>query len=112
MAAKKKTNNDLVKDLMPKVPHGHEAFKELSPGKVIHNGMLLGKDDINGIIVLAKTLSNDPLLVDLIKDIQNTAAKKIYYESTTLEDLSFGKGMLHALDLMTKKITNLSKMKT
>lgn len=109
--AKKQTIKTLTKDLMPKVPSGHEAFKELSPGKVIHNGIMLGKDDINGIIVLAKTLSNDPLLVDLIKDIQNTAAKKIYDEATSLEDLAFGKGMLYSLSLLSKKITNISKMK-
>ena len=98
--------------MMPNLPKANSCFEQLSTGKVIHNGNILGKEEIDGIIELAKGLSYNKLLVDLIIDIENKAAKKIYYESDSLQDLAYGKGMLNALDLLRKKIINVSKIKT
>lgn len=108
----KKEETSRVKKLQPKIPTMEDRMVELSPGKLKKGGKLLNQDEINGIITLARNLSNDPLLVDLIKEVESIAAKKIYFESKSLEELHFGKGMLYSLDLLKQKIINAAKIKT
>ncbi len=108
MIAKKKV---IKKKKVPSLPKNLGEMKELSTGKVIYKGKELDEREINDIIRTAKGLADNYLLVDLIGYVENEAAKKIYYTSKTLEELSYGKGMLFALDLLKKKIINAAKIK-
>lgn len=79
------------------------------PKGVIHNGKLLDIRKSNAILSEANRLANSQLLIDLITDVESVACAKIYHEAQTTEELQFGKGMLNSLDILKKKILNLSK---
>lgn len=94
----------------PRLPQNKKIYSK-NDGSIVHCGKVLNDTDMRSIISLAISLSNDPLLVDIIEDIESEAAKKIYFDSKSIEDLSFGKGMIYAVDLLKRKIVNLSRMK-
>lgn len=112
MAVKKTLTEKNQMKTAPSLPKKNLVYEQLSTGKVIYRGKVLDTREINDIMSLARGLSDNHLLVDLIEYIENEAAKKIYHDSKTLEDISFGKGMLSSLDLLKRKIINITKIKT
>lgn len=111
MAVKKTIVEKKQNKKVPAIPKNIGEYKQLSTGKVIYGGKILDTKEINDIMYSARGLSDNHLLLDLINYIENEAAKLIYHESKTLEDISFGKGMLHSLDLLKRKIINITKIK-
>ncbi len=104
MAAKKKIKT-------PALPKAGKEIVQLSTKNVIYKGKKLDEKQIYDIIRVAKGLSDNYLLVDLIEIIENDASELIYHKATTLEALSYGKGMINAMDLLKRKIINITKMK-
>ena len=76
---------------------------------VVHNGKLLDLRSSSGILEEANRLSNSQLLLDLISDVESTATEMIYFKAQDIQQLQFGKGMLNSLEILNKKIINLSK---
>lgn len=75
-----------------------------------------GKKPLSGIEVEelvsgAQTLQTMKVWQQMIKELQWVANNKIYNESVTTADLTFPKAMLYTLDVLQKKITNLSQLK-
>jgi hypothetical protein len=104
----------MKKKVAPSLPKTKKVSTELSDvgiKGVVHNGKLLDISKSNDIINTAISLANNQLLLDLITDVESSACSKIYFDSNSLEDLAFGKGMLNSLEILKKKILNLSKTK-
>lgn len=80
-------------------------------GKLIHNGYALSQDEKNGIIEQAKDIRSFPLYKILLDELKWAANKKMYFSSTVIEDMMAGKLMLYSIDILEKKIDNLSKLK-
>jgi hypothetical protein len=47
----------------------------------------------------------------LVKEMKYMSNKQMYENSSTVDDMIFGKAMLYTIDMMEKKIRNLSKLK-
>lgn len=105
---KKKPNyEDLTKDLF--VGSNYIPLISQHPdGRFIHRGVLLSKAQSHAILEMASSVLQIPITRDLIEEIKLVAAKKLYHESKTLEDLSFAKGMLYAMDVFERKMHNLA----
>lgn len=108
--------SELQKKLAPIV------FKELFNGiteddiltlvgrTLMHRGVALSAEQKRSIIISAQELKNNPALLFILSDLKHTANKKIYLDSLSFEDITAGKMALWVIDLMEKKIMNLSNL--
>jgi len=80
-------------------------------GRLIHKGIVLSQQQKNSIIISAENLIHNEALVAILTDLKATANKKIYHDSLSIEDTVAGKMALWVVDLIEKKIVNLSNLK-
>lgn len=59
----------------------------------------------------ATDLLEMPLVRILLDEMYYLGSKKIFYDSTSTEDLQFGKAVLWVVDILEQKINNLTKLK-
>ena len=78
---------------------------------VIHRGVPLSQQQKNSIIISAENLKTNDALAAIITDLKFTANKKMYHDSVSVEDLLAGKMALWVIDLLEKKIVNLSNLR-
>lgn len=84
---------------------------KLVNGKLIHRGVPLSLEQKNSIIMEAENLKTNNALIAILTDLKFTANKKIYEDSVSIEDILAGKMALWTVDLIEKKIINLSNIK-
>lgn len=107
--AKRSLTNRLLKYLFNAVTE--DDILKVQNGNFIINGKVLdqmSKDDITSGADAIKRMVTWQLL---IKDLKWTANDAIFNKSKTEADLIFPKAILFTLDLMEKKLENLSKLK-
>jgi hypothetical protein len=106
--AKKIDYNEITKNLFIGTDTS-ALIVQRTDGRLIHKGVLLDKSQSHAILEMASTIKQIPLTDDLIEEVKRVGAKKLYDECTTLEDLYFAKGILYAMDIFDKKISNLAR---
>lgn len=80
-------------------------------GKIYLRGNPLTKDQMNSISEQAKTIQSLELWGLLMKEMTFIANKKIALESTSINDVLGGKYILYTLDVLSRKVYNLSNQK-
>lgn len=79
-------------------------------GKLAYNGRVLDVKQRETIVGQAKELKNMDVYILLMNEMEYLANKKMYYESDDENGILFGKAMLWVVDVLKKKVDNLSKM--
>ncbi len=77
---------------------------------VIMRGEMVSPEARSEITSGAKAFINFPFWNLLRQEMKIAANRKIYNESVTVDDMIFGKAVLWTLDVMQKKVENLSKL--
>jgi hypothetical protein len=80
-------------------------------GQFIVNGKLIDQMSRDDIISGADILKRMLVWQLLVKDLKWTANDAIFNKSKTEADLTFPKAILYCLDVIERKIENLSKLK-
>ena len=80
-------------------------------GIIWHKGNALSVAQRQGLIKMANEIRNNELFTLLMKEMTFVANKEIYFNSKTISDVLGGKMCLWTLDVLTKKIENLSNLK-
>lgn len=82
-----------------------------SQRKVFHVGdFTLPASDTKGLSEEAKYIMSTSVWSYLVKDMKHQANVRMYERSTNVDDLVFGKAMLWNLEILEKKLKNLSKL--
>ena len=79
-------------------------------GEVYVNNLLLPKENVKGMASGARSLAKMEIWKILNKEMKNIANQKIYITSSSIDDIIFGKAMLYNLEVLNKKIENLSRL--
>jgi len=108
-----------------KVKQIHKAAKDLfeildssaqlritSTGALTYKGKIVPEAQKRRIAEEAKLILSLEFWGILMDDMKQVACRKMYEEATNEELLVGGKWMLYTLDVMYKKLYNLSKLKT
>lgn len=80
-------------------------------GQLCFNGVPLTQDQKATLKSQADTIRSSELWRLLVKDMTFVANKKIYFESKSENDIMFAKCTLWTLDVICKKIDNISSLK-
>lgn len=78
--------------------------------KFIIKGQVVPENEVQEIISGAQTIQQILTWKLLVREMKVVANKMIYFNSKTQEDIIGGKMMLYTIDIMEKKLDNLSKM--
>lgn len=78
---------------------------------IVYKGNVLTDAEKKSIISQAETIKKLELWNILQSEMRYLASEKLYYDCKTEEDILFAKAVLWGIDVLDKKITNLSKMK-
>lgn len=87
-----------------------DDFLRWNGSTLVMNGRALSKQEVHEIASEADTLKRMHLWQTLQTEMRWTANDAIFNKSTTADDLIFPKAVLYTLDVMTKKLDNLSKL--
>lgn len=79
--------------------------------QLIHKGVALSPEQKSSIIMQAGELKSNNALIAILQDLKYTANKKIFDDSESVEDIIAAKMALWVIDLIEKKIVNLSNLK-
>lgn len=88
-----------------------EEFLRMDAGKLIIGNHILTNEEKAGVIADAQAIKNTKLWSLLLKEMQYVAQKRMYFESSSEDDILAGKMTLWTIDIMDKKINNLTKLK-
>jgi len=80
-------------------------------GKLYLRGNPLTNDQMNSIVEQAKTIQSLDLWKLLMLEMTFIANKKIALDSVSLDDVLGGKYVLYTLDVLSRKVYNLSNKK-
>lgn len=83
---------------------------KVSGNKVIHKGRVLTNDEKKSIIGQAKSMNEMFFWELLLTEMKHIGNQKIYFESKTESDLLAGKMILWVVDVMERKVKNLSNL--
>lgn len=105
--------NSILKNLFNAVTEESFLKTTLQAGKV--RGIMLGstqltENEANELANDAKFLKRSRLWKLLIESMQYSANENLFNKSQTIEDMVFAKAMLYTLDVMSKKVDNISKL--
>lgn len=78
---------------------------------IIYHDNILTDAEKKSIISQADTIKKLEIWNLLCDEMKYLSNKKMYYDSKTNEDMLFAKAILWTIDVLEKKVTNLSKMK-
>lgn len=104
----RKELNRLLQNLFNAVTE--DDFLQIKPSGAYMGTQKLSPSTINSYIEQASTILQMELWSVIVKQMQLAANKRMYVESTSDDDLIFGKAMLYALDVLQKKLYNLSNI--
>lgn len=74
-------------------------------------GQLLSKEDAEAIKKGAAAFQDSIIWKVLLKEMQYAANQRMFEKSTSENDILFGKAMLYTIDILDRKIINLSNLK-
>lgn len=83
-----------------------------SRGKLYFKDKELTKEQVVSLVAQANELKNMDVFRLLMNEMKYLCNKKMYYESESTDDILFGKAALWFIDVLEKKITNLSNLST
>lgn len=101
--------NKLLKYLFNAITE--DDILKVEKGQFIINGKLIDQMTRDDIISGADVIKRMITWELLVKDLKWTANDAIFNKSKTEADLIFPKAVLYCLDVMSKKLNNLSKLK-
>ncbi len=101
--------NIITKDLF--VDYPGEDVLIITPKDIIHKGKTFTGEQKRAIISEAEQLDVFPLWGILKEEMQHLAAKKIYIDSKTEEDILFAKAVLWTINALDRKVKTISKLK-
>lgn len=101
--------NFLVHDLFNGVSTD-DVLKVTGPN-IISRGKILSSGDKMELINGAKAIRSLVVWRVLLDEMKEIAGKRIYESSKTIEDITFAKAMLYALDVLEKKVEHLSNLR-
>jgi hypothetical protein len=100
--------NFLMSDLFNTVTED-EVFS--AAGKNIYiRGVVLSEKERMSVASSAQNLQHSAFFRQLVAEMKYAANKRMYASSESYEDMKGGKWMLHAIDVMEKKIANLARL--
>lgn len=102
------TVNMLSKHLFKMVLE-HEFLQADAKGHMWYQGRMLSKDEIADLGEQARLITKQPLWGMLMLEMQHVAQKKMFYESKDAWDMTSGKLMLKVIEVMSKKLYNISR---
>jgi len=80
-------------------------------GNLVYKGHIIPQDQKNRIVSEAKTILDLELWSILMDDMKQVACRKMYEEDVDGELRKGGKWMLYFVDVLNKKLYNLSNLK-
>ena len=89
----------------------NDFYRVGEKGTLIHRGRVLTDVEKHRIISEAKFLQSSETLLALLAEMIYVANKRIYFDSKDATDMLGGKMVLWTIDVLVKKIDNLSKLK-
>ena len=107
---KRKIANWLLRYLYNAVSE-EDILRTNARGKLVHRGVELNEKAERELVSQARTLEQLPVWKILLTDMKYLSNKRMFDDSKTQEDMMFGKAMLFVVDVLEKKVHNLSKFK-
>lgn len=101
--------NLITKDLFVEYPT--EDVLNIVSNNITHKGKTFTDEQKRAIISEAQQLDIFPLWEILKEEMRHLAAKKLYIDSKTEEDILFAKAVLWTVDAFDRKIKQISKLK-
>lgn len=80
-------------------------------GKMYWQGRRVGETEEREIVSGAKALRDLPFFEFLLRELEATANKRMFYKAKDYEDVYFARAMLFSIDVLRKKVHNLSNRK-
>lgn len=82
----------------------------LKDGKLHLNGLPVSPETLKSLANQAQTIQTFDIYKLLMDEMRVLANKKLYYDSKTEYDMLFAKAMLWTIDVLEKKLANISKL--
>ena len=82
----------------------------LEKGKLKRGSKILPEKDAASIISGARALQTNRAFEEILKSLKLAANKRMYEKSKSDEDIVFGKATLWAVDVIERKVNNLSQI--
>jgi hypothetical protein len=101
--------NKVIKELFNGITE-EDILKVLPDGTFMVADKVLPASAKNDIITGAQALKEMLVFQVLLKDMKHLANKMMYENSKDVDDMVFGKAMLYNIDVLERKIDNLSKL--
>lgn len=108
-AEKIKDLNYVVKDLFNAITD-EDVLRVDKQGVMYIGDNRIPSEVRNSLIEGAKAILAHEAWDILTKQMQLAANKRMYEESTSVDDMIFGKAMLYTIDVMQRKLYNLSNL--
>lgn len=106
---RKKLINLLVKRLFNGLTED-DVLKVRGKNVILYKGFKLKPEKIESIKVDAKTFRDSVIWKLLSDDMKYVANKRMFEVSESMDDMMAGKMVLYTIDLINKKLDNLSKL--
>jgi len=102
--------NKVVKNLFNGVTE--DDVLQQNGKQILKKGKPLSKAEVKAYSVEAQDILKTKVWEEIYNSLRLAANKKMYEDSTSFEDMYFGKAMLWNLNVIKKKLENLSKLDT
>jgi hypothetical protein len=106
---KRKILNYLLKNLFNTVTE--DDILRLRNGKLYRGNIIVSEAFKNDLINSAILIRDLDAWKEVLKDLKFLANERMYNKSVSVDDMIFGKAMLYSIDLIERKIKNLSQLK-
>lgn len=111
MATKKISTKEIAHNLFVDI-NQKESLEFHLGGKLYYKGEPLTDNQIQDLASQAGVVKDLEVTEMLFTEMEHVACKMMYYEGEdSLESLKFGKAMLYTIDVLRKKLDNLSRLK-
>jgi len=85
-----------------------EDFIKVTKAGLMKGGEELTPEQVRSVKTQANSLKDNALFQDLLKSLKYNATQSIYYKSSNVDDIIFGKVMLYVVHYIESKIQKLS----
>lgn len=110
MVTKKTSIKEATKDLFADI-NEKEILSQVG-GKLYYKGEVLSDNQVNDFAAQADAIKKLEITEIILRELEHIACKAMYYQGEDdLEALKFGKSILWTVDVLRKKIHNLSNLK-
>ena len=87
-----------------------EDILTLKENKLFLKGLPITEETKKSLASQAKTIQTFDIYKLLMDEMRVSANKKLYYDSRTEYDILFAKAILWTIDVLEKKLANISKL--